>query len=117
MAKKDKSSKKEKKAERKEKRKVRAGKPIIKKQQEVQQKGKEGGIQFTYAFPATVEELVGKTGMRGEIMQIRCKVLEGRDSGKILRRNVRGPVRVGDTLMLRETEIEARRLIQTKRGS
>ena len=60
--------------------------------------------------PAIVEELIGRTGFRGEITQVKCKVQRGRDEGRSMRRNIRGPVRIGDTLMLRETEIEARRI-------
>jgi len=63
---------------------------------------KEGG-----ATPATVIEVIGRVGARGEATQIRCKILEGRDKGKIMRRNVRGPIRVDDVLMLVETELEA----------
>jgi small subunit ribosomal protein S28e len=62
------------------------------------------------AVRAVVEEIMGRTGTRGEATQVVCKILEGRDSEKRIRRNVKGPVRVDDVLMLRETEIEASKL-------
>ncbi len=77
---------------------------------------RKSGVSFSISFPAKVEEVIGRTGTRGEATQVRCRILEGRDKSKIIRRNVRGPIQVDDILMLRETEIEARQLNRADRG-
>ncbi len=74
------------------------------------QKTAEGAIRFSPAVPARVEEVMGRTGTRGDAIQVRCRILDGRDKDKVMRRNVKGPIQIGDILMMRETEIEARAL-------
>ncbi len=90
------------------------GKEAVATPQQPQQEARVSKVTFTEAVPARVEEIIGRTGTRGEIIQVRCKILEGRDANKILARNVKGPIRLKDILMLRETEIEARKLNKGK---
>lgn len=76
----------------------------------------EGEIKFWDGTPAEVKEIIARAGTRGDVSQVLCQILEGRDKNKTIRRNVRGPVRLGDILMLLETEIEAQRLGTSKKG-
>ena len=47
-----------------------------------------------------------KTGMFGSIKQVMCKILEGKDKGRVIRRNISGRVKTGDVIRLGDTSRE-----------
>lgn len=60
-------------------------------------------------YIATVESIIGKTGSRGGISQVKVTI-STQNGERSLLRNVKGAVKVGDKLVLLEAEREARRL-------
>lgn len=55
---------------------------------------------------AEIIEVLSREGTKG-VLRVKCRVTQGNDTGKILTRNILGPVRKGDIVMLRETEMES----------
>ena len=60
------------------------------------------------SFFEFVDEIIGRTGSRGGITQVKVSFLDNKS--RTLVRNVMGPVKEGDILVLLESEREARRL-------
>ena len=76
-----------------------------KQQQPAEQKKYEG-------YLAQVVDLAPvRTGIYGEIKQAMCKVLEGKDKGRVIRRNVAGSIKVGDMIRLPDTSREDRSIV------
>jgi small subunit ribosomal protein S28e len=60
-------------------------------------------------YIATVDSIIGITGSRGGISQVKVTI-NTQNGQRSLLRNVKGPVKKGDKLVLLEAEREARRL-------
>ena len=61
--------------------------------------------------PAEVVEILGRTGVYGEIVQVLCRILgDGPEAGRVKRRNIKGNCKKGDVIMLLSTEREAKEI-------
>jgi hypothetical protein len=47
-----------------------------------QQEPKKGSVNFSFATPARVEEIIERTGTRGEATQVRCRLMDARQLTK-----------------------------------
>jgi len=57
------------------------------------------------ANAAEIIQVMERMGVKG-VCRVRCKVLDGRDKGKILTRNVVGPIKRGDVILLKDTAMD-----------
>ncbi|HUB92652.1 MAG TPA: hypothetical protein VL945_01705 [Candidatus Saccharimonadales bacterium] len=71
----------------------------------------EEGKRFEGFLAEVVGVELNRTGIYGEIKQAMCKILEGRDKGRVIRRNFAGRIKKGDLIRLPDTSREDKRII------
>ena len=81
-----------------------------KDQKPQQTSGRQDKGGFREGHPAEIVEIRTKTGVYGEIYQVLCKVLEGPDAGRVILRNIKGPVKKGMIIVLLDTDREAKEI-------
>ena len=62
---------------------------------------------------AEVIQVQGRLGVKG-VSRVRVRALDGDDRGKILTRNIMGPVRKGDIIVLKETAMDSVARLQSR---
>ncbi len=70
----------------------------------------EAPRKFDGFLAQVVEVIKGRTGIYGEVRQVMCKILEGPDRGRVIRRNLAGRVKVNDMIRLPDTSREAKQI-------
>jgi small subunit ribosomal protein S28e len=58
------------------------------------------------ANAAEVIQVMERLGVKG-VSRVRVKVIDGRDKGKIITRNVVGPIKRGDVILLKDTAMDS----------
>ena len=62
---------------------------------------------------AEIIQVMNRLGIKG-VSRVRCKVISGSDKDKILTRNVVGPVKAGDVILLKETAMDTEGRLQKR---